>query len=69
MRGDGSTWSRSNPWAAPALLPTRRIDYLFVGWPRRGGVGSVVSAELIGTDPVDGVVASDHYGLLATVRY
>jgi endonuclease/exonuclease/phosphatase family metal-dependent hydrolase len=68
-RGDGSTWSRSNPWAAPALLPTRRIDYLFVGWPRRGGVGSVVSAELIGTDPVDGVVASDHHGLLATVRY
>jgi len=31
--------------------------------------GSVVSAELIGTEPVNGVVPSDHYGVLATVRY
>jgi endonuclease/exonuclease/phosphatase family metal-dependent hydrolase len=68
-RPDGATWSRANPWAAPTLLPSRRIDYLFVGWPRRGGVGSVVSAELIGTEPVGDVVASDHYGVLATVRY
>ena len=67
--GDGVTWSRSNPWAEPMLLPTRRIDYLFTGWPRRGGVGAAASAELIGTRPVDGVVASDHYGVLAAVRY
>jgi endonuclease/exonuclease/phosphatase family metal-dependent hydrolase len=67
--GSGVTWSRSNPWAAPTLLPDRRIDYIFTGWPRRGGVGSVVSAELIGTEPVDGTIASDHYGVLAVVRY
>jgi endonuclease/exonuclease/phosphatase family metal-dependent hydrolase len=70
--GDGSagaTWSRTNPWAAPALLPDRRIDYLLTGWPRRGGVGSVVGAALIGTAPVDGTVPSDHYGVLATLRY
>jgi endonuclease/exonuclease/phosphatase family metal-dependent hydrolase len=67
--GDGVTWSRTNPWAAPTLLPSNRIDYVFVGWPRRGGVGSVVSAELIGTTAADGIVASDHYGVLATVRY
>jgi endonuclease/exonuclease/phosphatase family metal-dependent hydrolase len=67
--GSGVTWSRSNPWAAPILLPDRRIDYLFAGWPRRGGVGSVVSAELVGTEPVDGTVPSDHYGVLAVVRY
>jgi endonuclease/exonuclease/phosphatase family metal-dependent hydrolase len=68
-RGDGATWSRSNPWAAPILLPERRIDYVFTGWPHRGGVGSVVSAELVGTEPVDGTVPSDHYGVLATIRY
>jgi endonuclease/exonuclease/phosphatase family metal-dependent hydrolase len=67
--GAGLTWSGANPWAAPVLLPGRRIDYLFTGWPRRGGVGSVASAELIGTRPIDGVVASDHYGVLAAVRY
>ena len=67
--GDGVTWSRTNPWAAPTLLPSRRIDHLFVGWPRRGGVGSVVAAEVIGAAAVDGAVASDHYGVLATVRY
>ena len=65
----GATWSRSNPWAAPTLLPDRRIDYIFTGWPRRGGVGSVVSAELVGTDPDDGTIPSDHYGVLAIVRY
>ena len=67
-RGDGATWSRSNPWAQPILLPERRIDYVFTGWPRRGGVGSAISAELIGTD-VDDIVPSDHYGVLAIVRY
>jgi endonuclease/exonuclease/phosphatase family metal-dependent hydrolase len=67
--GDGATWSRSNPWAAPNLLPERRIDFVFTGWPRRGGVGSVVAVELVGTQPVDGIVPSDHYGVLATLRY
>ena len=67
--GDGATWSRANPWAGPILLPERRIDYVFTGWPLRGGAGSTTSAELIGTEPVGGVVPSDHYGVLATLRY
>jgi endonuclease/exonuclease/phosphatase family metal-dependent hydrolase len=67
--GDGSTWSRSNPWARPILLPERRIDYLFTGWPRRGGIGSTISAELIGTEAADDIVPSDHYGVVATLRY
>lgn len=25
--GSGHTWTRHNPWAAPALLPDKRIDY------------------------------------------
>ena len=67
--GLGATWSRANPWAAPLLLPNRRIDYLFVGWPGRGGVGSVESVELIGTQPIDGIVPSDHYGVRAVIRH
>ena len=31
-------WSRTNPWAQPILLPERRLDHLFTGWPRRGGI-------------------------------
>ena len=68
-RTGGITWSRSNPWAAPALLPDRRIDYVFTGWPRRGGAGSVLDAAIIGTEPVDGVVPSDHYAVLVVIRY
>lgn len=63
--GSGRTWTSANPWAAPALLPDRRIDYILTGWPRRSGQGHPVRAELLGTDPP----ASDHYGVLAELRY
>ena len=49
--------------------PARRIDYVLAGWPKRGGLGHVVSAELAGTRPIDGVVPSDHYGVVAELRY
>ena len=65
----GATWSRTNPWTVPTLLPDRRIDYLLTGWPHRGGVGSTVSSGLAGTQPVDGAVPSDHYAVWADVRY
>jgi endonuclease/exonuclease/phosphatase family metal-dependent hydrolase len=65
----GVTWSRSNPWAAPLLLPDRRIDYVFTTGPRRGGAGSPVEARLAGEAAVDGVVPSDHYGVVVDVRY
>jgi endonuclease/exonuclease/phosphatase family metal-dependent hydrolase len=67
--GAGHTWSNANSWAAPALLPDRRIDYVFSAWPRRGGAGHPVRCELVGTQPVDGVLPSDHYGVLAELRY
>jgi endonuclease/exonuclease/phosphatase family metal-dependent hydrolase len=67
--GSGATWARTNPWAASSLLPDRRIDYVFVGWPRRGGRGSVVRAWLAGTDAISGVVPSDHYAVVADLRY
>lgn len=68
-RGPGITWSNANPWARLDLEPDRRIDYVLAGWPKRGGRGHVVRAEVLGTDPVDGVVPSDHYAVLAELRY
>jgi len=67
--GPGATWTKANPWAAPLLLPDRRIDYVFTGWPGRGGRGHVVAARLAGTEAVDGVVPSDHYAVVADLRY
>ena len=65
----GFTWSNDNPYAVLDLEPNRRIDYVFVGWPKAGGAGHVVACDVVGTMPVDGVVPSDHYGVLAELRY
>ncbi len=67
--GPGFTWSNTNPWAATSLDVDRRIDYILVGSPKLGGVGQVVHAELLGDVPVDGVHGSDHFGVVADVRY
>ncbi|MGI8331242.1 endonuclease/exonuclease/phosphatase family protein [Actinomadura scrupuli] len=67
--GPGTTWSNANPWAAPALFPERRIDYVLSAWPRPGGAGHPVRCEVIGAEAVDGVLPSDHYGVLADLRY
>jgi endonuclease/exonuclease/phosphatase family metal-dependent hydrolase len=66
---DGFTWSNENPYARLDLEPDRRIDYVFVGWPKTGGVGHVVDCKVFGDEPVDGVVGSDHYGVVADLRY
>jgi endonuclease/exonuclease/phosphatase family metal-dependent hydrolase len=65
----GNTWSNANPWAAPMLLRAGRIDYVFAGPFGPGGRGQPVAARVVGREPVDGVVASDHYGVLAELRY
>ncbi len=67
--GRGHTWSNDNPLSVDSLAPARRIDYLLVGTPRRGGAGHPVRAQLGGTDPVDGVQPSDHYAVVADLRY
>ncbi len=64
----GFTWTNDNPYARMDLEPDRRIDYVFVGWPGKGGAGQVLGCRLVG-DPVDGVHPSDHLGVLAEVRY
>jgi endonuclease/exonuclease/phosphatase family metal-dependent hydrolase len=63
--GPGLTWASSNPHQVDATWPNRRLDYLFVGWPRRRPAGNPRQAFLCGTDAVDGVVPSDHYGVVA----
>ena len=65
----GATWSNANPYAALDLEPDRRIDYVFVGWPKAGGAGHVTSCRVEGLEPVDGVVPSDHLAVLAELRY
>lgn len=65
----GFTWDNANPYAASQLEWNRRIDYVFVGWPKAGGAGNPLSASLLGAEPVDGVWGSDHLGVVADLRY
>ena len=57
---DGCTWRRDNPYQADTAWPQRRLDYVFVSWPRPKPIGNPVAAWLAGVDAVDGVVPSDH---------
>ncbi len=66
--GDGTTWSNSNPYAAPGLEPNRRIDYIFVGAPRRDGLGQVLRSIVVANDEVDGIWPTDHFGVYAELR-
>lgn len=65
----GYSWDNRNPFVAEQLEYDRRIDYVFVGWPKASGAGHVVGAELIGTEPADGLWPSDHFGVVAELRY
>jgi hypothetical protein len=40
-----------------------------VGRPRRGGAGHVVRCSIEGTAPMGGVFPSDHYAVVADLRY
>jgi len=72
IAGDGTpghTWSNANPLAAVALYPDRRMDYVLSAWPRRGGIGHPVRCARLGVRPVGEPQLSDHYGVLADLRY
>ena len=47
------------------LVRGRRIDYVSVRGRPQGPTLQVRSCERVFVDPVDGVQASDHYGVLA----
>ena len=67
--GLGATWANANPFAALALEPDRRIDYVLVGWPKQGGAGHVTACRVEGTDIEGGITPSDHYAVVAELRY
>jgi endonuclease/exonuclease/phosphatase family metal-dependent hydrolase len=70
--GPGYTWSNRNAFAAIALEPERRIDYVFSGYPIRmtddHGVGKVEVCRVVCDDDVDGVWPSDHFGVYAEFK-
>jgi endonuclease/exonuclease/phosphatase family metal-dependent hydrolase len=72
IAGDGTpghTWSNGNPLAAVALYPDRRMDYVLSAWPRRGGAGHPVRCERLGVLAAGQPQLSDHYGVVADLRY
>lgn len=58
--GAGLTWRSDNPYQEASAWPDRRLDYVFVSWPRPKPVGNPVRTWLAGVHAVDGVVPSDH---------
>ena len=60
----GWTWDRKNPYLVEATWPQRRLDYVFVSWPRPAPLGNIKMAQLAGVEPVDGVTASDHWAVV-----
>lgn len=68
--GPGHTWSRANPFTALDADPRdARIDYVLVGYPQEQGVGEPVACRVAGDEPASGVQPSDHYGVVAELRY
>ncbi len=67
--GPGYTWDNVNPFARAGLEPSRRIDYLFVGFPKARGAGHTVHCRVAGNEPVGGIWSSDHFAVLAELRY
>ncbi|MET9486964.1 endonuclease/exonuclease/phosphatase family protein [Nocardia sp. NPDC006630] len=61
----------ANPQARALNVPPQRIDYVFVGDPflRPGGAGRILRADLAFHEPLTGIHASDHFGLVVDVHW
>ena len=68
--GYTSDW-RTHELSAVLNIHRKRIDYVFVGDPfyRVGSAGRVHSCRVIANEPLTGVQASDHRGLLVEVEW
>jgi endonuclease/exonuclease/phosphatase family metal-dependent hydrolase len=66
--GPGWTWDRRNTYALRAREPSRRIDYVLVRGPDRNLRGEPLAARVVFDQPVAGVWASDHFGVLADLQ-
>ncbi len=66
--GPGITFdARNNPFAAPTHEYPRRIDYVMVRGPDSHVRGKPLEAGVCFDEVVDGVCASDHYGVWAEI--
>jgi endonuclease/exonuclease/phosphatase family metal-dependent hydrolase len=66
--GRGITFSKRNTFAAESREPERRIDYVYVRGPDRQGRGQPLGARVCFDHAVEGIFASDHFGVLARIR-
>ena len=67
---DGYSWSYKNAYTRPWLEPDRRIDYIFVSQPTRESKGIILDCHLVLNRPdLSGVFPSDHFGMLAEIKY
>ena len=70
--GTGQTWRSDNRYQSDANWPNRRLDYVFVSWPRPKPMGHPSRAWLTGVEPedVDGlsVQPSDHAAVVVDLR-
>ena len=72
VAGEGPGYTqdwRTNPIADGMNINRKRIDYVFVGDPfqRVGHAGRVLRAGLAFNEPLTGVLASDHAGLVVDI--
>lgn len=67
----GWTQRPDNPIYRPLGLPRKRIDYVLVADPfgRKGGAGRVERCQLAFHEPITGILASDHFGLVADICF
>jgi len=67
--GPGHTLTPENSYAARLEEPARRVDYILVQSDESGSRGKPQSARIAFAEPRNGVYASDHFGVVADVRY
>ena len=60
----GFTWDRRNVYQSHSPIPDSRIDYVLVGLARQDR-GRVEAVRLAGDAPIDGMLPSDHYAVVA----
>ena len=65
--GSGFTWRRDNPYIDNSTWPNRRLDYIFVSWPRPRPLGNPENIWLAGVEPTGGVMPSDHAAVVADI--
>jgi endonuclease/exonuclease/phosphatase family metal-dependent hydrolase len=65
----GFTCDNTNPFIGPNLGHDMRIDYVMVAQPRLGGVGSVLDVRVAANAEVGGIWPSDHFAVVAEMRY